>query len=63
MTISLKELGLKLEKIGKVDFHDILLRFKIPNYELNIFRNGRTIIIGTNDLKIAKSLYSKYVGI
>ena len=32
------------------------------NYELNIFRNGRTIIYGTNDDKIAKSLYAKYIG-
>ena len=61
--ISFEELGKKLQKLGKVDYHKILIRFKIPNYELNIFKNGRTIIIGTNDKKIAKSLYAKYIGL
>ncbi len=61
--ISFEELGEKLQKLGEVDFHKLVLRFKIPNYELNIFKNGRTIIIGTNDKKIAKSLYTKYIGL
>lgn len=61
--ISFEDLGKKLHKLGEVDFHKLVLRFKIPNYELNIFKNGRTIIIGTNDKKIAKSLYAKYIGL
>ncbi len=63
MKISFEELGKKLQKSGEVFIHEVVLRFKIPGYELNIFRNGRAIIIGTNDKKIAKSLYAKYVGI
>ncbi len=62
MNISLEELAKKLEKLGNVERRDIILRFTIPDYELNIFRNGRAIIIGTNDMNIAKSLYAKYVG-
>ncbi len=61
--ISFEDLGKRLQKLGDVDFHKLVLRFKIPGYELNIFKNGRTIIIGTNDKKIAKSLYAKYIGI
>jgi adenylyltransferase/sulfurtransferase len=61
--ISFEDLGKKLQKLGKVDYHKLVLRLKIPGYELNIFKNGRTIIIGTNDKKIAKSLYSKYIGL
>jgi adenylyltransferase/sulfurtransferase len=61
--ISFEDLGKKLQKLGEVDFHKLVLRFKIPDYELNIFKNGRTIIIGTNDKKIAKSLYAKYIGL
>lgn len=61
--ISFEDLGKKLQKLGDVDYHKLVLRFKIPDYELNIFKNGRTIIIGTNDKKIAKSLYAKYIGI
>jgi adenylyltransferase/sulfurtransferase len=61
--ISFEDLGKKLQKLGAVDYHKLLIRFKIPNYELNIFKNGRTIVIGTNDMKIAKSLYAKYIGL
>lgn len=61
--ISFEELGEKLQKLGEVDFHKIVLRFRIPSYEFNIFRNGRTIIIGTNDKKTAKTLYAKYIGV
>lgn len=60
--ISFEELGKKLQKLGEINYHELVLRFKIPGYELNIFKNGRTIIIGTNNKKIAKSLYAKYVG-
>ena len=60
--ISFEELGKKLQKLGEINYHKLILRFKIPGYELNIFKNGRTIIIGTNDKKIAKSLYAKYIG-
>ena len=63
MKISFDELAHKLQKVGEVENREIILRFKIPKYELNVFRNGRTIITGTNDKKIAKSLYAKYIGI
>jgi adenylyltransferase/sulfurtransferase len=62
MKISFEELVEKLQKLGKVENREIILRFKISDYELNIFRNGRTIIMGTNDMKTAKSLYAKYIG-
>lgn len=63
LEISFEDLGKKLKKLGEVDYHKLVLRFKIPKYELNIFKNGRAIIIGTNDMKIAKSLYAKYIGL
>ena len=61
--ISFDELEKKLRSIGKVENRKVILRFKIKNYELNIFQNGGAIILGTNDKKIAKSIYTKYVGI
>jgi adenylyltransferase/sulfurtransferase len=63
MTISFDELAKKLQEIGDVAIHEIILRFRISGYELNIFRNGRTIITGTNDKNVAKSLYAKYIGV
>jgi adenylyltransferase/sulfurtransferase len=62
MSISFEELAEKLRNIGTIDVHPIVLRLKISNYEINVFKNGRAIIMGTNDKKIAKSLYAKYIG-
>jgi adenylyltransferase/sulfurtransferase len=61
--ISFEELGQKLQKLGDVSFTEIVLKFKIPRYEFSVFRNGRTIIHGTTDKKIARSLYAKYIGV
>ena len=63
MSISLKDLSARLKKAGEVDIHPMIIRLKWQNYELNIFKDGRAIIIGTNDKKVAKSLYNKYIGI
>jgi len=61
--VSFDELEKKLRNVGEVENRKIILRCKIQNYELNIFKNGRAIIMGTNDKKIAKSLYAKYIGL
>jgi adenylyltransferase/sulfurtransferase len=63
MSISFENLAIRLKKVGKVDVHPIILRLNIKKYEINIFRDGRAIITGTNDKKIAKSLYTKYIGL
>ena len=62
MNISLEELGEKLKKLGEVHIQDVILKFIIPGYEFYIFRDGRTLIYGTTDENIAKSLYAKYIG-
>ena len=63
MSVSFKDLSIRLRKSGIVDVHPMLLRLKLDKYEINIFKDGRTIIMGTNDKIIAKSLYSKYIGL
>lgn len=60
--VSFDDLEKKLRNVGEVENRKVILRCKIQNYELNIFQNGRAIITGTNDKKIAKSLYAKYIG-
>jgi adenylyltransferase/sulfurtransferase len=61
--ISFEELSKKLSKIGKVE-HDIThLKFNIDNIQIYVFKNGRALIEGTTDKKVAKSLYAKYIGI
>ena len=52
-----------LKKSGKVTGNQFLLRFS-PDLETSIvvFKDGRVLIHGTNDIVKAKSLYSKYIG-
>ncbi|PLS02963.1 ThiF family adenylyltransferase [Neobacillus cucumis] len=61
--LDLKRTAANLQKSGKVSFNEFLLRFS-PNEELSIvvFKDGRVLIHGTNDIVIAKQLYSKYIG-
>ena len=39
-----------------------LLRFRVPPYEITVFRDGRAILKGTKDPAVARSLYAKYIG-
>lgn len=59
----LKKLTEQLKKNGKVTGNQFLLRFS-PDSETSIivFKDGRVLVHGTNDVVKAKSLYSKYIG-
>ena len=63
-TYSLEELARKLEPLGQVTRNPFLLRLTLtePPYELTIFRDGRAIIQGTDDISIARGLYTRFVG-
>ncbi|MEF8832019.1 MAG: ThiF family adenylyltransferase [Candidatus Thermoplasmatota archaeon] len=39
-----------------------MIKIYTADYEINVFRDGRAIIEGTEDPKKAKSLYSQYIG-
>jgi len=60
--ISFKEMFEKLKKLGKADFQEDFLRFGYNDYHFYIFKDGRALIYGTTDEKVAKSLYAKYIG-
>jgi adenylyltransferase/sulfurtransferase len=60
--VDLAALRAKLESSGEVKANDYLLRFRTGEYELTVFQDARSIIRGTDDIAIARSLYSKYVG-
>jgi molybdopterin/thiamine biosynthesis adenylyltransferase len=59
----LNKLALKLKNSGKVSANSFLLRFS-PDQEttLVVFKDGRVLVHGTNDISKAKSLFSKYMG-
>lgn len=59
------DFGLLAERLhgaGEVKFNEYLLRFRAGDYELTIFQDARSIIRGTDEITIARSLYAKYIG-
>ncbi|MEN6592572.1 MAG: ThiF family adenylyltransferase [Methanobacterium sp.] len=60
--LSLDEMAAKLEPLGEVKNTPFILIFKTEKEEISIFKDGRAIIKGTNDEKVARSLYARYIG-
>ena len=58
------ELARKLKDVGEMRYNAYLLRFapRDTGYELTVFRDGRAIIKGTEDVAVARAVYSRYVG-
>lgn len=52
----------RLQGSGSVNYNAYLLRFVVDGYELTIFPDARAIIKGTDDEQIARSLYTRYIG-
>ncbi len=63
--VAFEELAERLKEAGDVHFNAYLLRLAPFNtsYELTLFRDGRAIIKGTEDLGVARAVYSRYIGI
>ena len=61
--VSFPDLAERLNPVGPVTFNDYMLRFRVDSYELTVFPDGRTIIKGTTDEAVARSLYARYVGL
>ena len=64
-TVEFEELAQRLKPSGPVQFNAYLLRLAPfnTNYEITLFRDGRAIIKGTEDLGVAHTVYSRYIGI
>jgi adenylyltransferase/sulfurtransferase len=60
--LSLDDLARRLESLGDVTKNDYLLRARIADHEIVLFRDGRAIVHGTTDPAEARSLYARYVG-
>ena len=61
--ILFKLLAERLKRSGEVRFNNFILVFKERDKEISLFKDGRAIIKGTDDEKVARSLYARYVGI
>ena len=63
MALNFEELAVQLGKLGHLEDNGYLLVFCIDGYEMTVFPNGRAIIKGTTDTEVARSLYSRYIGL
>jgi molybdopterin/thiamine biosynthesis adenylyltransferase len=48
---------------GEVQFNEFLLKCSAPPYELTVFKDGRAIIKGTEEAALARSVYSRFIGV
>ncbi|HEU4510079.1 MAG TPA: ThiF family adenylyltransferase [Pyrinomonadaceae bacterium] len=60
--INFSSLAERLRRAGEVKFNEYLLRFKTGEFELTVFQDARSIIRGTDEIALARSLYAKYIG-
>jgi molybdopterin/thiamine biosynthesis adenylyltransferase len=61
-SICFEELKARLAPLGRVEGNTFLLRFFIDEYVLTVFKDGRAIIGGTDEVSIARKLYAQYLG-
>ncbi len=52
----------RLEPHGTVRFNELLLRFERAPHTITLFPDGRTLIQGTTDIALARSLYARFIG-
>jgi len=60
--LDLESLARGIEKLADVKQNEYLLRFMSGENEMTVFRDGRAIVKGTDDIAAARSLYSRYIG-
>lgn len=60
--VDLAALEQRLRPHGQVRFNQLLLRFTRGEHTLTVFADGRSIVQGTTDPALARSLYARFVG-
>ncbi|HEV2500206.1 MAG TPA: ThiF family adenylyltransferase [Terriglobia bacterium] len=60
--VDLDALKQRLAQFGPVRGNSFLVQCALEPYEITVFGNGRTIVKGTQDPALARSLYARYVG-
>ena len=60
--LDLPQLAERLRPFGVVTVNPFLLKAQLGEHQLTIFPDGRTIVQGTTDPALARSLYARYVG-
>jgi len=60
--LDLQALAQKLKTLGEVKQNEYLVRLKYDVFELTVFRDARAIIRGTDDVSVARSIYTRLIG-
>jgi adenylyltransferase/sulfurtransferase len=60
--VDLKQLAARLRAAGSVKVNEYLVRLTADGYELTVFDDARAIVRGTDDARLARTLYARYVG-
>ena len=63
VTLDLPEVAKRLSAIAEVKQNEYLVRFSSGENEVTIFRDGRAIVKGTDDVTTARALYARFVGV
>jgi len=51
-----------LERLFTLERNPYLIKFHVDDHDIVVFHDGRAMVFGTSDPKVAMSLYGKYVG-
>ena len=62
IVLDLETLADRLQYSVAVNVNEYLLRFTTGEHEVTVFRDGRAIVKGTDDISVARSLYSRFIG-
>lgn len=60
--IDLERLARRLANVADLKKNEYLLRFSVNEFEITVFRDARAIVRGTDDVSVARSLYSRFIG-
>ncbi len=60
--VDLAALAKKLGEVGRVTANPFLVRLEVDDYQLTVFADGRTIVGGTDDPAVARTMHAKFVG-
>jgi molybdopterin-synthase adenylyltransferase len=61
--LELNQLAVRWQQLGQVQLSRFFVRLTLPDaMTVTLFRDGRTVVDGTDDIGRAKSLHARYVG-
>ena len=62
VSIDLAAFSEKVAHLPDIKHNEYLVRFSVDENEITLFRDGRAIIRGTDDVSVARSLYARFIG-